>query len=348
MNPFLGVLIISIGSTSAASFYVPLGKVKGWAWETYYLAQGVIAWIIMPLIAALYATPQLFEVYTNSPPASLAVTFGLGVLWGVGALTFGLSMRYLGLSLGYAIALGFCAAVGTLAPSIIEGKFLSLFVEWPKVVLTMGVVVTLVGITVCGLAGIKKERELTEDEKKASIREFNLVRGLAVAVLSGVMASCFAIGLTAGKEIAETAVRFGASELYKNNTVFLVITLGGFFTNLVWCLFLGIKNKTVGDYVSGSGGTLVTNYLLVALAGTLWYAQFFFYGMGITKLGQYSFTAWSIHIALIIALSNLWGIALKEWKGISRTNWVLLWSGIAILVSSAFVIGLGNYLLGKT
>ena len=344
MHAFFGILIITVAAASAASFYVPLQKVKNWGWESYYLAQGVIAWIVAPLTAAMLTIPDLATVYANSPPEVLAMTAGLGVLWGVGALTFGLSVRYLGLSLGYAIPLGTCAAVGTLAPSVIEGKFLGLFLDWHKALILVGVGVTLAGIGICGWAGTRKERELTHDEKKQSVQEPRFIRGLFVSLISGTMAACFAIGLTTGQPIADVAKQYGADELYANNAIFFVITFAGFFTNLAWCLFLGFKNKTLGDYVSGPAAAQARNYFLVILAGTLWYVQFFFYGMGYVKMGEYDFTAWSILMALIIAMSNLWGIAMKEWKGTSPGTRAILWAGIAVLVFAVIIIGLGNYL----
>lgn len=344
MNPFLGVAIITIGAASAASFYVPLQRIKTWAWETYYLAHGVMAWIILPLIVAVIFTDDLPQILRESPPQSLVLTFGFGVLWGVGALTFGLSMRYLGLSLGYAVALGVCAAAGTLLPPVIEGQFLSFFTLGSKMVILAGVLMCLGGMGICALAGMRKERELTDEQKTESVSEFSLVKGSVVAIISGLMAACFAFGLNSGKEIAETAIALGTPEIQQNSPVFVVVLAGGFCTNLIWCVFLNIKNKTLGDYVSSSGSILLKNYGLAALAGALWYGQFFFYGMGTTKLGDYDFSAWSIHIALIIIFSNFWGIANKEWTGVSRRTWQTLCVGIVVLALSAFVIGLGNHL----
>lgn len=341
----MGLFLIFLGSASAASFYVPLNKTKGWSWETFYLAESFIAWILMPLGAALYATSHLFEVYSASPPGVLAVTFGLGVVWGIGQLMFGLSMRYLGLSLGYAITLGTCAVVGTIVPSIMEDKFIPMLTEWPNVLVPIGICISVIGIAVCGWAGMMKEKEVSEEQKKTSVKEFHLFKGLTVALISGIVVSSFAIGFSAGKEISQIAVRFGASELYKNNTIFLLMTMGGFLANTAGCIFVGFKKNTLKEYHTGSAGDLSKNYALITLSGILWYAQFIFYGMGVTKLGRYDFTAWSIHMALMIALSNLWGIKQGEWKGISRTNWLILWSGICILVISAIVIGLGNNLV---
>ncbi len=344
MNPFLGIALIAIGAASAASFYVPLQRIKTWAWETYYLAHGVMAWIILPLIVAVLVTDDLPQILRDSPPQSLALTFGFGVLWGVGALTFGLSMRYLGLSLGYAVALGVCAAAGTLLPPIIDGQILSFFTIGGKAVILAGVLLSLGGIGICAFAGIRKEHELTDEQKTESVSEFSLVKGSIVAVVSGLMAACFAFGLNSGKGIADAAVALGTPEIHQNTPVFVVVLAGGFLTNLAWCLFLNVRNKTLGDYISGTSAILVKNYTLAGLAGALWYAQFFFYGMGTTKMGEYDFSAWSIHIALIITFSNFWGIAHKEWTGVSRKTWSTLWTGILILVLSAFVIGLGNYL----
>ena len=344
MNPFAGVLIHAIGAVCAASFYVPLKKVKSWAWESYYLAHGIMAWTILPIIVALIFTPDLVRIITSAPGRTLAITFGFGFLWGVGALTFGLSMRYLGLSLGYALALGCCAAFGTLLPPIFKGEILSFFTVPSKMVIMAGIIVSLLGIAVCGLAGLRKERELTDNQKKESVQEFHLVKGIIVAVLSGIMAACFALGLDSGREIANIAMEIGTGVIHQNSPVFVVVMAGGFCTNLAWCLLLNIKNKTLGDYAKGPATLLTRNYLLTALAGLLWYAQFFFYGIANTKMGEYGFTSWSIHMALIIAFSNFWGICMKEWKSVSRKTWITLWLGIITLVLSAVLIGYGNYL----
>ncbi len=343
-SPFLGVFLHSVGGFAAGSFYIPFRKVRQWAWESYWLIQGVLAWMIMPWAIAWLTTPHLLTVLSSSPPSSVWLAFLFGALWGIGGLTFGLSMRYLGMSLGYAMALGFCAVFGTIIPPIFEGRFMQMIATNSGRTVMLGVIVCLVGIAVCGLAGIHKERELSDAEKRSIIQEFDLTKGFLVATFAGVMSACMAFGLAVGAPIAHMALKTGADGVYQNNSVFVPIMAGGFLTNLIWCAILNIKNRSAGDYITGSGGQLASNYFFAGLAGVIWYGQFFFYGMGTTKLGRYNFSSWSIHMAFIIVFSNLWGLFFHEWKGVKPVTKRLVWAGIGVLIFSTIVIGFGNFL----
>ena len=344
MNPVLGVFLHALGGYAAGSFYIPFRKVRNWAWESYWLISGVFAWIVVPWIVAFLTVPGLFDVIRSSPKGSLAACYIFGVLWGVGGLTFGLSMRYLGMSLGYALALGYCAAFGTIVPPIYFGTFTGLITSTSGLVTFAGVLVCLAGIAVCGWAGVSKERELSDDQKKEAIKEFNFSKGVWIALICGIMSACFAFGIAAGKPVAERAAALGTAPLWVNSPVFLLIMAGGFTTNFIWCLMLNKRNRTGKDYLSGGDASLVRNYLFSGLAGTIWYFQFMFYGMGTTKMGEYDFSSWSIHMAFIIIFSNIWGLIFREWEQSSRRTLVIIISGIGILIASTIVIGIGNYL----
>ena len=343
-NPPLGVFLHSIGGLAAGSFYIPFRRVRAWAWESYWMIQGVLAWIVAPWIMAAATTPNLLDVLRASPPSRVALAYLFGALWGIGGLTFGLSMRYLGMSLGYATALGFCAAFGTLIPPIFDGTFLGMFQTASGLATLLGVPVCLAGIALCARAGVRKEHELTEEEKKQTIREFSLVKGFVVAVFSGVMSACMAFALKAAEPIGGIVVAKGGSDIFQGVPALIVIMAGGFTTNCIWCLALNLKNKSTRDYVTGSFVTLTSNYLFSGLAGVIWYGQFFFYTMGSTKLGDYKFSSWTVHMAFINVFSNLWGIYFREWKGVSRQTLRLVWAGILVLILSTVVIGWGNYL----
>ena len=346
-NPFLGVFLHAVGGLAAGSFYIPFKRVRGWAWESYWLVGGFFSWIIVPWVVALWICPGLLQVLAEAPPRSLFLTYFFGVLWGIGGLTFGLSMRYLGMSLGYALALGFCAAFGTVIPPIFAGQFVGLISSLSGAVMLIGVLVCLAGIAVCGKAGVDKEREVSTEEKKAAIREFDFAKGVWVAIFAGVMSACMAFAIASGKPIAALAVEHGTPDLWRNSAVYVVVMAGGFTTNFVWCLFLNVRNGTAGNYLSGSGGSLSANYLFSALAGTVWYLQFLFYGMGTTKMGRYDFSSWTIHMAFIIVFSSLWGLFFKEWRGSSKKTHAIIFAGILVLIASTLVVGLGNYIAAK-
>jgi L-rhamnose-H+ transport protein len=352
-NPPLGVLLHAIGGLMSAIFYLPYRKVKFWAWESYWIVGGVFSWIVAPWIIAFIAVPNLLTTLSHAPAKSVFWSYFFGVLWGIGGLTFGLTVRYLGFALGTAMALGYCAAFGTLLPPVFNGEFAGVIKTTSGLVVMGGVLICLLGIAVSGMAGIAKERELPEKEKTSSVKEFSFKKGVWVATFCGIMSACMSYGFAAGKPIAALAVENGASDLWKNLPVLIVILIGGFTTNFLWCLALNIRNRTSGDYLRGtkpaaSGGSpvervpLAANYVLCAIAGTVWYLQFFFYGMGTTKMGRYDFSSWTLHMASIIIFGTLLGLFLAEWKGVSRRTHWLMRLGLVMLIASTVVIGIGN------
>jgi L-rhamnose-H+ transport protein len=341
MDSLLSILLMAIGSMCAASFYVPIKKVKGWSWESYWIVQGLFSWIIVPILFAWLTAPSgtLSSTISSVSGSTIGWTMFYGALWGVGGLTFGLSMRYLGVALGQSIALGLCAALGTLIPPLVSGQ--NLFADRSGILMLIGISVSLAGIAIIGYAAGLKSKNLTEEEKKAAVKDFALKKGILIAILAGVMSACFNFGLTAGKPIQDAALNSGTNPLFAKNPVIMFVTLGGFFTNLIYCVFLNIKNKSGKDYLSVSTSVLLNNLLLSAIAGTLWYMQFFFMGMGESKLpaNMVAF-AWSILMSMNIAFSNIWGIFLNEWKGVGKKTIVVLIAGLLILILSTFVVKL--------
>jgi L-rhamnose-H+ transport protein len=348
MQALLGVLFHSLGGVAAGSFYMPFNKVKGWAWESFWIVGGVVSWLIVPPIAAWLTVPGFMDIIRTSSNQILLFTFLMGLLWGVGGLSFGLGVRYLGMSLGNSVVLGFCAAFGALVPPIYynmsptDGKvsFTDMLGTSGGQLVLFGVFVCLVGIAISGKAGIMKEKELSEEEKKKSVAEFDLVKGLAVAILSGILSSFFNFGIEAGKPLADAAVQAGYNPLYQNNVTFVVILWGGLTTNLIWTTILSIKNNSYHDFANKSA-PIANNILFSALAGTIWFLQFFFYGMGESKLGNGA-SSWILHMSTIILTANMWGIYRKEWKGVAlKTKWMIT-SGIVVILLSVVLVGIGN------
>jgi L-rhamnose-H+ transport protein len=382
-NPALGVLFHWLGGLASASFYVPYRGVKNWAWETYWLVGGFFSWIIVPWLLALTMTRDLTQVLRETPSSAIFWAYFFGVLWGLGGLTFGLTMRYLGMSLGMAVALGYTAAFGTLMPPIFRGEFARQVLGTRSgLIILGGVAVCLLGIAFAGAAGISKEREMSEEQKRASIKEFALKKGLLVATFSGVMSACFAYGLAAGDPIKVITVQHGTTGLWQGLPVLVVVLAGGFTTNFIWCVILNVRNRTGYQYFNSNiraevpqrsqetilevvtdapgeemavavavaqgqdtpvKAPMLPNYLFSALAGTTWYMQFFFYTMGETQMGRYKFSSWTLHMASIIIFSTLWGIALKEWKGAGGRTRLLVGMSLLVLVISTIIVGYGNY-----
>ncbi len=339
MNTLIGLLIIAVGSLGQSSSYVPIKKVKTWAWESFWLVQGIFAWLVFPYLGALLAVPEghtLGEIIASGDGAAWKALF-FGVLWGVGGLTFGLSMRYLGVALGQSIALGTCSAFGTLIPAMLAGT--NLF-EGKGLILLISVSVAIAGIAVIGFAGSLRAQNMTDAQKKAAVKDFALGKGLLVALLAGVMSACFSLGIEAAAPIREAAIAMGTEALYAGLPAILIITVGGFMTNAVYCLFQNVKNKTLKDYFGVPANVFINNILFTALAGILWYSQFFGLELGKSFLTPGTVMmafSWSILMSLNITFSNVWGIILKEWKGVKPATIGVLVLGMGILIFSLII-----------
>lgn len=336
MDIFIGLLIIAVGSFGQSSSYVPINRVRGWSWENFWLVQGIFAWLVFPFLGAMAAIPEGSSLLALLGEGGALKAVVYGALWGIGGLTFGLSMRYLGVALGQSISLGTCSAFGTLLPALFAGTDL---LHGAGLILLIGVCVTLAGIAVIGYAGSLRSRSMTDEEKRAAIRDFALTKGLLVALLAGVMSACFALGIDAGTPIKAAAAAQGVDPLYAGLPVILLVTVGGFVTNAAYCVFQNVRNRTAGEYLRVKGATLVNNLFFCALAGLLWYSQFFGLEAGKSFLsGSPVLVAfsWSILMSLNVIFSNLWGILLKEWRGASLRTLATLAAGLVLLLFSIF------------
>lgn len=357
MQAIFGVIFHFIGGFASGSFYIPYKKVKGWAWESYWIVGGVFSWLIVPPLAAYLTIPGYIDIIKSTDGGILWLTYFFGVLWGIGGLTYGLGVRYLGVALGSSIILGLCSVFGALIPSIYydfnpsPGKdtFTDLLTaNWGQMVL-LGILVCVIGIIICGKAGVMKEKELSDQGVVDTSVEFKIGLGLFVAIVSGILSACFNFALEAGKPMADVANEVWKAAnpgqgnfLFSNNVSYVVILWGGLTTNLIWCMILNARNKTFGDYTNKKT-PLLKNYIFSALAGTTWFLQFFFYGMGESKLGNGP-SSWILHMAFIILIANAWGLILKEWTAVSKKTYTTVIVGIAVIVLSVLIVGYGNSL----
>ena len=339
-NPALGITIFIMGGLAGAVFYLPLKNVKNWAWESYWLFYALFGLLIVPVVLAMIKSPNVFAVLSAAPSKEVLYCYLCGAAWGFGGLTWGLMIRYLGVGLGLAIGCGLCSAAGTLIPKIISGNFGALMVPGAGVMSLVGVVVSITGIVLVGMAGMSKEKELPEEEKKKSVAEYNFGRGMMVAVFTGLMSAALGIGLQGGETIeklAQTTPPVTPLE-WKGMPVLVIALLGGFTVNFLWCLILNAKNKTFGDYAK-KDSPIVANILFGALAGAIWTCQFIAFKTGEPQMGDQGYVGWAVLMASSIMFSGVLGVILGEWKGTSSRTRGLLFTGLIVLLGSAFIAG---------
>jgi len=344
VNAPLGILIFMLGGLAGAIFYLPFKKVKNWAWESYWLIYAVFGLVAVPWILAFSTSPNVIAVLKAAPGNQLAYCFLCGAAWGFGGLTWGLMIRYLGFGLGLAMGAGLTSAAGTLIPPMLKGSaaIQAMFTTPSGQVSVAAALVSLVGIVFVGMAGMSKESELSEEEKKKAVAEFNFRKGVGVAIFSGLMSSAMSFGLQGGPEIERLARTLDppTALAWAGMPVLVVVLLGGFVVNASWCLILNAKNKTAGDYLR-QDAPILANFFWAGLAGAIWCSQFICFKTGEPKMGATSYIGWAVLMASSILFSQLLGLWLGEWKGTSRRTILRLVSGLVLLILSAVLAGIG-------
>jgi L-rhamnose-H+ transport protein len=340
-----GLLLIATGAFSAGSFAIPFGKIKGWEWESYWLIYCFGAYILFPLTACLIFAPDFMQIYKDVPSEVLLKVFLLGAVYGIGNLSFGLSLRYLGISLGYAMSLGLMLAIGTLIPPVLDGRLEIMIDSSGGNLLILGVLVACGGIALSGWAGFLKDRMISDTEKQKTIKEFHFLKGLFAALLVGITGSAMSLGFEQGLPLGEYAEKSGVDPLFTIMPVMLLLLSGTFITTLVWCIYLGLRNNSLQNYTrSASSATLTFNYLFALLAGFLWFSQFILFGMGKSKMGPFTFTSWGILMGLTIVFATVWGLYRKEWKGAPLKIYIIMVISLLIIIISSYIIGISGSL----
>jgi len=364
-NPLLGTFLHAIGAIFAATCYTPQKRVKRWSWQTYWLVQASFCWFILPIVGAALTIPHLLQVLAEAPRDAMLNSFLLGAAYGIGGTAFGISIRYIGFSLTYAIAVGLSSVLGTLVPTLVRGMQGCMALPGSHSVLQVlqaggnslsavfeksggqyvleGIIVGAVGIGLCGIAGRLKEKNM---QSQSGSQDFNLMKGLMLSLLAGVLSAVYGFALEAGKPIAEVAVKYGA-EHWQGNVTYIFSNTGAFLTTAIYCLYLHIKHKTLGEIVELPAGPeeakLPVNFLMAFLTGLFWYSQFFFYNLGHVRMGEYKFSSWAIHMIMLVLFSNVVGIALREWSSCRFITRLGLIIALSVLVGAVLLLTYGNY-----
>lgn len=332
---------------AASTCYTPSSKVKQWSWGSFWLVQATFAWIIMPLLIGYFTVPGFFQILRDAPSSVLWGAFALGAVYGFGGMSFGLAIKHIGYSLTYTIAIGLSAVIGTITPMLLNGTFVEYFSRSGSGIVSTGMILSIVGVTICGLAGFKKEEDLKTIETSGV--QFKMFTGMMLAIVGGVLSAVFNLSLEHGQPIADMAAKNGAG-IFEQNAKMIVSTSGCFVVNLIWFLVLGIKDKTLKEFTAKGGVALrqrLKNFAWSALAGTLWIMQFFFYGLGHVRMGKFQFISWVLHMSMLIFFSYMVGVTMKEWKQVSRRTYIILITGLVVLVAS-FVIMTWGSVVGNT
>jgi L-rhamnose-H+ transport protein len=343
-NPLLGVALHGVGAFFAATCYTPQKQIRRWSWQTYWLTQAAFCWFLLPIVGAMATIPDLAGVLREAPRGAMLQSFLLGAAYGIGGTAFGVSIRYIGFSLTYAIAVGLSSVLGTLIPPIVKGTLGATLDKTGAGWIVAGIVVGAIGIAGAGWAGRLKEIDLTAQNTKG---EFSLGKGLALSLLAGVLSAVYGFALEAGEPIADVASAHGAG-VWRGNVVYIFSNTGAFLTTAIYCLYLHRKHRTLGEMVELPAGPekarLPVNWAMAVVTGLFWYGQFFFYNLGHVRMGTYKFTSWAIHMIMLVLFSNVVGIALREWRTCRRLTHTTIGAALVVLVAAVWLLTYGNHL----
>lgn len=347
MDVLTGVMFHAIGASSAALCYTPQKKVQRWSWQTYWLAQAFVCWLLLPVVIAWLTVPHLFQVLSEAPTSVMLKTFALGAAYGIGGTAFGIAIRYVGFSLTYAISVGISCVLGTLLPPFVKGELSNVLQQYGARWLLYGVGMGALGIILCGVAGRFKEKDLLKNKADTS---FSLAKGLPICILSGILSAVYGFSISQGQPLADIAAKYGAGN-YQGNIIYIFSNSGAFLSTMLYCLYLHKKKNTFREYTGifsdQKMSGLSLNFIMAALTGVLWYGQFFFYGLGHVRMGNYKFSSWAIHMIMLVLFSSVAGIVMKEWIKINPATTRLLLIALAVLIGAVVMLTYGNY-LGNT
>jgi len=343
-NPVLGTCLHAIGGASASTCYLPNTKTRQWSWGTFWIVQALFAWIIMPILVGWLTVPDFFAILINAPSRPFWGAFLLGAAYGFGGLSFGKAIIHIGYSLTYTLAIGISAVLGTIFPMMLTGSLGDFFSKPGGDIVLCGMILSMIGVIFCGWAGFKKEKDIIA---LSDIKiNFNMTVGLLLTIVAGVLSGVFNLSLEYGQPIADIAAQHGAGN-FQGNAKMIISTSGCFIVNFVWFVVVGIRKGTMKEFLPGNGidkGLIIKNWLWSALAGTLWCAQFFFYGLGHVKMGHFQFASWVLHMSMLIFFSFIVGVIMKEWKSVKPKTYFLLIIGLLILISSFTITSYGSYI----
>lgn len=341
MSLFSGILFHGVGAASASLCYMPQKKVKLWSWQSFWLAQAAVCWLVLPILVAWITIPDLMDVLREAPSAAMMKAFVFGMAYGIGGTAFGMAIRYVGFSLTYAFAVGLSCVIGTLLPPIFNHTLTQTLSGDGAYYIVMGIVMGSIGIAVCGVAGRRKEKDLSENSENNKT-SFSLAIGLPLCILAGVLSAFYGFGIASGAEIATVAEKHGAGDL-KINVIYIFTNTGAFVTTCIYCLYLHFKENTFKEY-RNIGKLLPANLILATITGVIWYSQFFFYGLGHVNLGKYDFSSWAIHMIMLVLFSILLGLIMKEWTMCKPRTMKTLSFALIILIAAVLLLTYGNYL----
>lgn len=342
--PLVGIGLHSVGAMLSANCYAPQKYTRGWAWEIFWMTQAAWCWLLWPILGALFTVPALAQVLTEAPKAPMLYSFLMGLAYGVGGTAFNISIRYIGFSLTYAIAVGLSSVLGTLVPPLVRGQAAEILSKTGANWIVAGVLIGTLGIALCGAAGRLKELDLMRSAGGAG--EFSLAKGLALSLLAGVLSAVYGFALEVVKPVIDVAEQHGAGH-WKGNVAYLFANTGAFVTALAYSLWLARKNRTLRQLVtieSDRPSQLGLNYLLAMLTGTLWYGQFFFYNLGHVRMGRYEFSSWAIHMIMLVLFSNVLALLLREWRGCRERTLATIVFALLVLLAAVLSLSYGSYL----
>lgn len=341
-NPIVGTGLHALGGMSAATCYTPYPRTRKWSWGSFWLVQACFAWLIMPLVIGVLTVPGYFSILAEAPAGVIRGAFILGAVYGFGGMCFGLAINKIGYSLTYTIAIGISAVLGTLVPLMVYGGLVEYFTRPGSNIVIVGMLMSIAGVALSGWAGFKKEKDLSRLENNS--QNFDMSGGLVLAVIAGLLSAVFNISLEHGQPIADMAAERGAG-IYEGNAKYLVSTSGCLLVNFTWFLVLGIRQKTLREFIPGSvvsGRQLLKNFGWSAFAGSLWFMQFFFYGLGHVWMGNFRFISWVLHMSMLIFFSYIVGVIMKEWAKVSSRTYLVLIIALIILILSFVVMTWGS------
>lgn len=338
-----GASLAIVSGIMNGSFTLPMRFLGRWEWENVWSLFIISACLILPLAITGATSPHSWAILAGAPSRALWIAVLTGLAWGFGAIMFGQSVSAIGISLANTLVLATSSALGSLLPLLILAPH-RIFERTGRMIV-LGVVIEVAGIALCGRAGWLREQIAGVGNKAERGDLVGRARPLGVALLlaigSGILSAVFNIGFTLAQPIATYARSAGMGAFASTNLIWLVMLASGAASNLGFCVYLLIKNRSMGKFAQQGGPRL---YSLTLVMGLLWGGSIFVYGAAAPRLGALGTSiGWPLSLATGLIVANIIGLSVGEWKLAPGRARQWMFSGIGVLLVAIMVLSRAGY-----
>jgi len=326
-----GLIAMLVSGFFNSAFPLPLKYAKKWKWENTWLLFSILTFWVLPLAVASFFNPGLCETFAGTPWSVFVPAAIFGFIWGIAQVTFGLSFPLVGMAMSFAIVVGLCGVLGSFIPMAVFHRDQLLGVRGAA--LLVSTLILIVGLRLYTKAARQREADSNPTGKPEERSNYRL--GLFLCVFTGVLGSALNLGFALSDALTNRLIGAGSTPLAASFAVWSVVLAGGSIPNLLYSVYLLVKNGTFSSFGAGAG----RESMLALAMSVLWLAGTLGYGVGATFMGSYGTSiGYAIYVTILILGSTIMGVMTGEWKSAKPATYGKMKLALAVILVAVLIL----------